>query len=292
MDLKSHYEIKILEIIQQWEQNNDPSNLLNFDNSCLFNSYTELPGILLEVPYLPNYVTHVIDSINIKLPNILPQSIQKLSLSSYYPLKSMPILPDSLVSLRLDGKFDQPLGNLILPNSLRTLIYKIHNDYMFPNLEIPNIPQFPSRLEFLELGCSFADGTIPPLPQTLKHLIINHTWLNTLPELPPSLETLDVCYNGLTKLPKLPSSLRKLLACTNCLIELPELPESLRELRVSDNKLRKLPELPSNLEILSIDTNKIDQLPTIPLSLRSLCCYNNRFQSTPEVPNPECEVIS
>jgi hypothetical protein len=50
--------------------------------------------------------------------------------------------------------------------------------------------------------------SLPPLPNTLKHLNCSYTNLTEILELPPKLESLDCSYTKIKKLPLLPPTLK------------------------------------------------------------------------------------
>lgn len=265
MDIKHILQSKLLEIIQKWEQINDPEVTLDF--SVFYDNFI-LPELIvnqdlrytlvLDVPYIPNNVLYLIDCPFTILPTKLPQ-LKRLTLSKYpYIDKYIPEFPDSLEVLNICGLFT-PIKKL--PNKIRVLNY-INSDVF----------------------------ELPSLPPTLEILTCRYLRLQKLPTLPLLLKELDVSNNELCKLPELPHSLEKINTSYNMLVTLPELPNSLVNLHVGDNALIQLPNLPCKLETLNIEQNCISTLPDLPPSLRLIIFNDNKFQSNPIITSETSEI--
>ena len=111
----------------------------------------------------------------------------------------------------------------------------------------------------------------------LETLYCSNNQLSSLPPLPDSLRHLEFASNKLTSLPPLPDGLESLDCYTNQLTSLPPLPDYLVYLDCQNNKLTYLPKLPDRLKYLYCENNKLTSLPPLPDSLEELICKGNHF---------------
>ncbi len=126
---------------------------------------------------------------------------------------------------------------------------------------------------------------LPPLPSTLKRLIMYDNRLTSLDGLPSNLETLNADSNLLTALPALPASLQNLYVNDNSLDSLPLLPAGLQILECQANKLIHLPALNPSLKYLFCGNTELTGLPALPDSLVNLGCLYGNFTTLPAFPH-------
>lgn len=126
------------------------------------------------------------------------------------------------------------------------------------------IPYIPDGVETLIYGICICD--LPPLPSSLKHLVINNDSSYIPSYLPEGLETLECTH----------SSER---------IVLPRLPTTLRSLNCSYSYVNVLPPLPPNLEYLNYEYTSIHTfVKELPKSLKVLICGGNGFRRIGPLP--------
>lgn len=149
-----------------------------------FNSLSELPPnlISLECAFLQ------LDS----LPT-LPATLEALDFSNNL-LTELPALPASLTLLNCSNNEIDTLP--LLPNSLTDLTLGGHTFAALP-------PVLPDSLRTLFCFDSPLFSQLPPLPQTITQLGVDHCNISQLPELPDWLMELNVSYNPIYCLPEL-----------------------------------------------------------------------------------------
>lgn len=178
------------------------------------------------------------------------------------------------------------------------------------DIQYLNIHSLPDLRSYTKLDTLWIRGkqftTLPPLPPTLKALMLYDTSVTSLPDqlppglkeldcdlspisaLPPLPQTLEVLHCGqtlLTSLPDLPPRLDTLLCDETPLSALPPLPASLTKLACEETRITSLPELPAGLQYLRCGTNpNLTSLPTLPDSLDHLDCSETSVQSLPSLP--------
>jgi Leucine-rich repeat (LRR) protein len=115
------------------------------------------------------------------------------------------------------------------------------------------------------------EGTLPPLPKSLRFLDLERCNYTQLQELPQELEQLFIRIHSLKTLPTLPNKLRRLHVVNGPLERLPPLPKSLERLYCYENRLQYIPELPFRLLELNVSNNPLRDLPLLP---EGLCGIN------------------
>eukprot|EP01112_Ceratiomyxa_fruticulosa_P004658 TRINITY_DN151_c0_g1_i3.p1 TRINITY_DN151_c0_g1~~TRINITY_DN151_c0_g1_i3.p1 ORF type:complete len:635 (+),score=68.33 TRINITY_DN151_c0_g1_i3:107-2011(+) len=191
-----------------------PSNLLFFEFggklsqhflSTLSQKLTQL--ILKHFGYyaykFPHSLKHLSLDYDISQPVVFPPNLITLTLSGKYnhPLNNNS-LPQSLQQLSLYGDFNQPLSSLILPN-LTDLT--IHGKFNRPLLQLPN-----SITQLRVLTGDFNQRVNGFLPSNLKSLTLIGEFNYPLSDLPQSLEQLELGSNFKQYLQSLPASLTHL----------------------------------------------------------------------------------
>ena len=153
------------------------------------------------------------------LPNSLPDSLKTLELGNRYnqPLPGTALresqLPNSLERLLLGSDYDQPLPQHLgtdydhqlqqLPNSLKSL-------HLSGCCNQP-LPQLPVSLQSLSLGFYY-DQPLPQLPDSLKSLHLGWCYNQHLSRLPISLKCLHLGYRYDHPLGQFPYSLKNIKA--------------------------------------------------------------------------------
>ena len=140
--------------------------------------------------------------------------------------------------------------------------------------------------QYLPLGCTFKQVVPPPMAEPdLADMELPAGW-NQRRKLvvKPGGNT--------THLPPLPTSLRFLIVTENRLVELPDLPDTLRELVVDKNELKKLPKLPNGFHFLDVKKNQLESLPKqFPSSIVSLGLTHNALSEIPSLANTQVESV-
>jgi len=205
-------------------------------------------------------------------------------------LHSLPVLPDSLISLTCSGNPLYALTNL--PANLQHLICSSDSLAAFPNLpggilyldcggnQFTSIPVLPPSLSYLT--CTYEPLTsLPTLPSTLVYLLCFNDQLTSLPAIPDSVTFIECDGNQIVSLPTLPNSLNTLVCSYNNLTSLPALPNSLLEFDCQYNSIVSLPALSASMVTLYCNNNQIVSIPTLPTPLTMLACDNNSLSSLP-----------
>ena len=157
------------------------------------------------------------------------------------------------------------------------------------------------------LDLSYLDiHTVPPLPDEVSYLLLNHTKICEITKLPPYLTCISLndtpleritcplpptlidlrIYN--TNIRKLPSPLPRFLIGLHCfntpLDSLPSLPNYLMELDCGSTNIEHL-NLPPNLERLNCDNSQLSSIKEFPKSLKAINLYNTRVTTLPDLPD-------
>jgi Leucine-rich repeat (LRR) protein len=149
--------------------------------------------------------------------------------------------------------------------------------------------------------------TIPPLPDSIKNLLIGNEYLVLIQKLPDSLVnfTCSGCPNvrkipplpntvryvnfsrtGIYELPVLPINIKSIIATATRISKLPYLYTGLQELIISGTNVSKLNclILPDTLYTLDISGTKITKLPDLNRGLKTLNISNTEISVLPPLP--------
>lgn len=178
------------------------------------------------------------------------------------PLTSLPVLPESVTSLRLEHSKVTALP--LLPQGLKGLTIS--------NNQLRALPELPPGLKSMDVSHNKL-VTLPPLSPCMESLIAKDNRLTEVSELPGTLRVLDLSDNRLTTLPALSDSLTDLVVCNNNLTEPPRvLPQFLESLDLSSNQIVEFPSsLPSSLQQINLTDNQLSRLPESVISLNHRC---------------------
>jgi Leucine-rich repeat (LRR) protein len=149
--------------------------------------------------------------------------------------------------------------------------------------------------------------TLPPLPDTIKNLIIgnrNLVYIATLPsslvnfsctycdsvrripDLPNNGLTVNFTGSGITKLPRLPNTIQRVIAAETRINEIPYFYTGIQEIIISGTGVRRLPyiSLPSTMFELDISNTQIKRLPRLNRGLKILNISNTKISVLPPLP--------
>jgi len=149
--------------------------------------------------------------------------------------------------------------------------------------------------------------TLPPLPDTIKNLIIGNRYLvyitalpaslvnfsctycdsvRRIPDLPNSVLTVNFTGSGITKLPRLPITIQRVIAAETHISEIPYFYTGIQEIIISGTDVKKLPyiSLPSTMFVLDISNTKIKRLPLLNRGLKILNISNTKIKILPPLP--------
>jgi len=137
------------------------------------------------------------------------------------------------------------------------------------------LPPIPEGVRILAMNNSFVTE-LPQLPSTLRRLSCYYTRIQTISNLPEGLTHLIAYGNRrLVEIVSLPDSLQELDVYFCGLTKLPPLPRNLVTLNCRDNHLTEIPDLPPNVRYAYLDTNQLVRLPLLPASLRTISIFSN-----------------
>ena len=154
------------------------------------------------------------------------------------------------------------------------------------DFNIHSLPPLPPTLKYLMIWNAPLLRSLPTLPDTLETLICQNSQISSLPSLPNSLKYLSVSNNpNILSLPNLPNSLRTLACCSTSIKTLPVLPNELTDLYCCHTSLKSLPPLPESLGYLDISHTQIRFLPELP---KEIDYGEFRFDTTPLLVKPSC----
>jgi len=148
--------------------------------------------------------------------------------------------------------------------------------------------------------------TLPPLPDSVKHIICTNEYMvyiyalpprlkililtyspniRRLPKLPDSLEVLDIGATQIRLLPNIPCSLKILNATGSCLTHLGRLYTGVQHINISRTLITKfIGLLPDTLRVLNISGTDITSLPNLPRRLEILDAVRAPLKTLPEFP--------
>lgn len=175
--------------------------------------------------------------------------------------KSMPKVPDSLISLNIGF------------NVIKTLSFSA------PNIKRLNL----SGNEITEFTDDISLPSVTFLDLSMNHLIE----FPPIAKFAPSLETLLAQYNFISNSPtEFPKTISKVDLSHNCMKSICNIRNltNLKELNISFNRLRSIPSLPQTLQIFNAESNEIEDSPPITLkSLTTLQLSGNSFTNIPDI---------
>jgi hypothetical protein len=132
--------------------------------------------------------------------------------------------------------------------------------------------------------------TLPPLPPTMKMLVLDHDSLSSISSFPPSLTYLRINYAQITSLPNLPAGLEYMDVSQLPITTFPVLPSTLKTLIATfgyygPGSLNTVPALPAGLEHFDItDQYSVTSLPALPSSLKYLGLTGVHISPFPALP--------
>lgn len=146
----------------QYKTRNDVNDIKETDTHIKLYSYNEEKG-----DKIPNNITHII------FETIIEYNANVFSNYLTGSLYTVNNLPDSLIKIQFDNRFNNTVNNL--PQKIEILIFGF--DF---NKEIDKLPEI---LNYLEFGFRF-NNEIKEYPKTLKTLIFGSSYNKTVNNLP------------------------------------------------------------------------------------------------------------
>lgn len=241
------------------------------------------------------------NSNDVKIIPAFPKSVKSLKCANTL-LENLPPLPDSLIFLHLFDN-DSLVSVPPFPNNLKTAfvlnsptalpllsptLEYLEFEYLQPNILNQIIPLLPEGLRILKCG-GFANLGFQQneLPDSLRHLDVYSSNLNTFPLLNDSLSYCNIPASALNFLNAFPLNLDTLVISEQLLPQFPALPEDLKQLDLRTvTNLNCLPHLPPLLNRLLLPYN--GSIRCIPNSVSGL----QTFQFPIVVTLPLCSPIN
>jgi hypothetical protein len=154
---------------------------------------------------------------------------------------------------------------------------------------------------------AFNIHTLPPLPDSVKNLLIGNEYLvlikslpnslvnftcsgspnvRKIPVLPNTIQYVNFSRSSISELPELPITIKSIIASATNISKLPYLYTGLQELIISGTKVSKLrcSILPETLYTLDIAGTKITRLPDLNRGLKTLNISNTEISILPPLP--------
>lgn len=164
--------------------------------------------------------------------------------------------------------------------------FKSLDSLLFSGISIDTIGILPPKLTYLDLSNNNAESPVfTSLPGSLKYCNFSRLRKTHLPELPNSITHLIIEMSLIDTIVQLPSSLKYLDAwrCQN-LRHINSFPKNLEAIIISEATLDSLPTIPLSLQSFTFH-GKLDTLPIFPNSLRYLDCSKSNLGSFPALPD-------
>lgn len=164
--------------------------------------------------------------------------------------------------------------------------FKSLDSLLFSGISIDTIGILPPKLTYLDLSNNNAESPVfTSLPGSLKYCNFSQLRKTHLPELPNSITHLIIEMSLIDTIAQLPSSLKYLDAwyCQN-LRHVNSFPKNLEAIIISEATLDSLPTIPLSLQSFTFH-GKLDTVPIFPNSLRYLDCSKSNLGSFPALPD-------